>query len=190
MEDRRHAVSWDRLVARTAERASIPKKQVELVLESFIDTVKGAVTDLESVRLKGLGTLSTEWSAARVLRSPRDRKKMYLDGRHRVRFRVAAPLRRALTERSPQHWRDAAHQSAWRLAETLVSDLELYHRDLVPRGLGDLSPEECADRIAQAFGHHWRRAVQTFETSVAPEVRRARDHLIEAAKLRWGDAHP
>lgn len=187
MEDRKRPVNWSAVVARTAKRSGLPVTQVEAVLEAFVEVVHDAAKSLETVRLQGLGTLAPEWHEPHVVRAPRDARKMYLDGRYQVRFRVAEPLRRALAGLSPQHWRDAQHQTAWRVAETLVSDLELYHGDKVPRGLLSLSASEIEDRCTMALGQQWRRAVQTFEQRVPAEVRAARNHLIEAARTRWSE---
>ena len=144
---------------------------------------KGVVSEL----LKGLGTMSAQWRERRILRSPRDRRKMFIDGRWVVRFRPAEGVQRVLAARSPELWRDRRHQAAWRLAETLVSDLELYHREKIPRGFDGASAEDLESRLSAALGHHWRRVVQAFEQGVPPEVRMARNHLMEVARTRWSE---
>lgn len=187
MEEKVRPLSWDELVNRCSKRAGTSKAQTERILEAFLSTTTEAVANLEPVRVKGLGTLSAEWREARVLRSPHDRRKMYLDGRYQVRFKVAEGLRRALAEQSPQFWRDKQHQTAWRLAETLVSDLELYHSDKVPKLNSKAPPSEVMERVALALGNHWRRAVQSYEQTVPAEVREAKDHLLEAVLARWSE---
>ncbi|MFO0747702.1 MAG: HU family DNA-binding protein [Myxococcota bacterium] len=183
------ALSWVTLVERAAARAGATKTMAGRVLDGFVDVAIEALQSLNGVRLKSLGTLSAEWHDGRVLRSPRDRRRMFLDGRYQVHFRASERLKQTLARRSPQLWKDQRHQSAWRLAETLLSDLELYHADKVPRDLAaDAGTDEVMERCALAFGAQWRRAVQTFEAGVPAEVRTARNYLLENARDRWSRA--
>ncbi|MCC6623630.1 MAG: HU family DNA-binding protein [Deltaproteobacteria bacterium] len=165
------------------------KAEAGRLLQSFVDVTVETLGALGDVRIKALGTLSVDWHDGRVVRSPRDRRRMFLDGRHRVSFRAAERLREAVAQRSPQLWKDQRHQAAWRLAETLLSDLEIYHADKVPADVtANASDVQVAERCAAAFGAHWRRVVATFEQSVPADVRAAKNHLIAIARDRWSRA--
>lgn len=182
----RSHLNWSDLVQKTAVASGSTKAQTERILDAFIQVADGAIKSLGTVRIKRIGTLSAEWRGSRVLRSPKDKRRMFLDGRYHVQFRPAEAIKKELAQLSPQLWKDTAHQAAWRLAETLLSDLELYHADKVPKTLLDRTPD--AEVIAQceaAFGHHWRRVMATWASSVPEAVRNARDHLSHCARLRW-----
>lgn len=185
MEDKIRPVTWVELVERTAARANLPKSHVEKVLEAFLGTTRDAITHLEPVRLKGLGTFSAEWTKERVLRSPHDQRKMYLDGRYQVRFKASDIFRKALVERSPQLWRSQDHQHAWRMAETLISDLELYHQKQIPTLPAGLALDEVFERVSSSLGSHWRKVLLAYEEAVPVAVRLAKNHLIETVKMRW-----
>lgn len=187
MGARSKSMNWRALVGRTAAVTGMPKSQIDRVLEAFVKVAAEAITAPGTVKLKRIGTLSAEWRDGRVLRSPRDQRRMFLDGRFQLTFRPAESVKQQLAAATPQHWRDATHQGAWRLAETLLSDLELYHPDKVPRSLGLETPEgEVRTACEQAFGQHWRRVISTWEQGVPEPVRASRDYLALCARMRWG----
>lgn len=179
-------LNWSDVVQRTAAASGVSKAQTERILEAFIDVAYGAIKSLGTVRIKRIGTLTAEWRGGRVLRSPKDKRRMFLDGRYQVQFRAAEAMKRGLAILSPQLWRDDEHQAAWRLAETLLSDLELYHAERVPKALLDSTPDEVViTQCEAAFGPHWRRVMTTWTSSVPERVRAARDHLAHCARVRW-----
>lgn len=180
-------MSWRDLVSRTGGRAGVPKSTAQAVLDAFLDEVQSSIVDGASVTLRGIGTLDRRWEEERSLRSIKDGRKMALDGRWRPVFRASGALREALREQTPQLMRDPAHQRAWRLAETLVADLNLYHAAAVPKDLDSLPDLGAVEaRCAQALGGAWTRARRTWEEQTPAAVRTARDHLAVAARRRWG----
>lgn len=178
-------MSWATLVDRVARRSGLPRAAVRTVLGAFVEEAEAELVAGEAVTLPGLGTLDRHWDAERTLRSVRDGRKLVLDGRWRPTFRPSERLRSALREQTPQLLRDPAHQRAWRLAETLVSDLALYHAAAVPTLAPDLDAPAVDARCASAFGPAWARARTTWAEQTPAEVRNVRDHLALAARRRW-----
>jgi nucleoid DNA-binding protein len=182
----RSHLNWSQLVSRTAAESGATKAQTEKILDAFIKVTDGAIKSLGTVRIKRIGTLSAEWRKSRVLRSPKDKRRMFLDGRYQVQFRAAEAMKKELAGLSPQFWKETEHQQAWRMAETLLSDLELYHADKIPKSLAADTPDAVVRSLCErAFGLHWKRVTTTWNSSVAEDVREARDHLAHCARVRW-----
>lgn len=95
-----------------------------------------------------------------------------------------------MLSRSPQHWRDISHQAAWRLAEALIGDLELYHPTKVPRLDQDTPLPMVAPICAVAFGPVWEHVLDTWNRSVSFEVRAEGSHLLRVAWRRWRAQEP
>lgn len=181
-------MNWNEIVKLTATAVDRPQRETDKVLQAFLRIAGDSLVEDPTRRivLRGIGTLSATWTEPRVVRSPRDRRRIYVDGRWRLRFRVSEALRKRVEARSPQLWRAPEHQAAWRLAETLVADLALYHPDQCPTLRGAISDAEVHEQAASALGNHWQRAVRAYETDVPEGVRQACDHLASAARRRWG----
>ena len=58
------------LVAKIAEKSGLSKKQAELALGAFIDSVTEALKEGDKVQLMGFGTLEVKERAARTGRNP------------------------------------------------------------------------------------------------------------------------
>ena len=111
-----------------------------------------------------------------------------LDGRFVVRYRTSKRVKDALSGRTPQLWRDPAHQAAWRSAETLIGDVDLYHASDVPTSLTSASSPEEIDRVcSKAFGPVWNQVVESYEQRVPEEIRSQRSYLTLAAMELWAD---
>ncbi|MES2638931.1 MAG: HU family DNA-binding protein [Myxococcota bacterium] len=179
-------MKWQTLIERVATRAEAPRQTTRSVLDALRTEIEERLSAGESVTLPGVGTLTSQWIEPRTLRSIRDGRKVAIDGRYRATFRPATQLRATLRDRTPQTLLDPAHQRAWRLAETLVSDVALYHESATPQGVyASTELVEVDARCAQAFGLAWARARRTLDAQTPPEVRAARDHLAIAARRRW-----
>jgi nucleoid DNA-binding protein len=184
-------MTWKELVRETAKRANISLRQAEKVLGAFLATLSDQMTDAEFERLTlpRIGTFVSQWSPPRVVRAPHDRKRLYVDGRFRISFRTSKVLQEQVAAHSSQHWRSPAHQAGWRLAETLVSDLELYHPGRNPSGVRFSTPDgDVRAAAAEVFGVHWVRAVRTYDNDVAEATRAEHDHLTTAVRSRWAAA--
>jgi nucleoid DNA-binding protein len=179
-------LNWSDVVQRTASASGVSRAQTERILEAFIALADDTIKRLGTVRIKRIGTLSAEWRSSRVLRSPKDKRRMFLDGRFQVQFRAAEGMKKRLAQLSPQLWKDGEHQAAWRMAETLLSDLELYHAERVPKSLATQTPDEdVRAQCEAAFGPHWRRVIATWNGAVSERVRGERDYLAHCARMRW-----
>lgn len=63
------------LVANIAEKAGLTKKDAELALNAFMNTVEETLVKEEKVQLVGFGTFDVRHRKARKGRNPRDPKK-------------------------------------------------------------------------------------------------------------------
>jgi nucleoid DNA-binding protein len=173
------------MVSAIADRTGIPREQVKEVLDTLTALVLEALGQGEEVSLRGLGSFGARWQEPRSLRSVQDQRRLVLDGRWVPRFRPASALREALLQGSPQRWRDPRHQAAWRLAEALVGDLDLYQRARAPKLDEDTPLPMVASICAVAFGATWERVIQTWNAQVPAEIRADGDHLLRVAQRRW-----
>ena len=180
-------MNWTDLVDRVAARVDVPKTTVKTVLDTMSDEALMALSEGDSVTLKGLGRVHVTEQKPRTIRSIADNRKMLLGRRHVVRFRAGAPARRVVARLSDQHWRTPEHQAAWRRAETLVSDLELYHAAKAPSLEDDLTDAQVQSRCRDAFGPLWDRVCKTYAQQVPEDVRDVSDYLASAAARRWSD---
>jgi nucleoid DNA-binding protein len=174
------------LIERVATRLGMPKAQVARVLGSMVDTIQDCVASGEQVAISGLGRIQVRQSGARTIRSVVDMRKVLVGPKHNVRFVAAAALKASVARLDDPSWSDPAVQGAWRTAETLVGDLDLYHKAKAPQALdASLGDEVVIDACNQAFGGLWRQVEQTFAERVPAEVRGRTDLLAAAARRRW-----
>ena len=64
------------LITSLAEKSSLTKKDVEVVLKAFVESVEEALEKGEKVQLVGFGTFETRNRAARVGRNPRTKEEI------------------------------------------------------------------------------------------------------------------
>ena len=64
------------LITSLAEKSSLTKKDVEVVLKAFVESVEEALEKGEKVQLVGFGTFETRQRAARVGRNPRTKEEI------------------------------------------------------------------------------------------------------------------
>lgn len=178
-------MNWSDLIERVCERTGRPADEVKEILECFVDVALESLADGHDVSVRGLGTISSRWLEPRSLRSVHDSRRLMLDGRWVPRYRASSRVREALLSRTPQRWRDPRHQAAWRLAEALVGDLDLYHGDRAPQ-LEEQTPLPMVASIcAVAFGPVWERVVRTWNAQVPPGISTEGQHLLRVAHERW-----
>lgn len=180
-------MSWKEINAAVATRSGSSEAGTRKILDAFVREVAERVARGERVAIPHLGVFSTSWEDERQVRGIQDGRKLAVDGHWRARFRVAEPLRRALRERTPQLLRSPEHQRAWRLAETLVGDLGIYHPEARPTALSRRAEAGETDRLCRAaLGAAWDRARRTYDEQISPAIRADRDYLALAARRRWG----
>lgn len=173
------------LVERIATRSGSSKAEVRRVLEALAEVGIEALGHGESVQLAGLGSLELREQQPRTIRSIADMRRMRLGRRFTTRFRPSSRLRQAVQSLGGQEWRAPEHQAAWRLAETLVSDLDLYHGKRAPKLSAQAEDADVHDECEHAFGGLWTRVQDSFLNRTPPEVRSRHDYLAEAARQRW-----
>lgn len=178
-------MSFSDFVDRVAEASGASKADVRRVLKAASQEVSACASRGESVRIPGLGTFDQSWSDPRVVRGIRSRRRRLLDGRYRIRFRPASALRDAVRGRSPELMSQDAHQSAWRLADTLLADLEVYGTLRDMKVDAEASDEDIRRQLATAGGADWTAAIETYENKVSSDVRGECDHLALAARHRY-----
>ena len=171
------------LARELAQRTDMPASRVHLLLRVLADTVLEKLEEGEDVRLHGLGTFSRAWRSRTAIRSLDSGRKVMIGGRHVARFRPAKRLREGLSSHGDQSWRDDEHQAAWRLARTLISDLEAYNTTQRPSLEATTPSEEVVSACADAFGDTWRQVWSTYahKATADPEA----EYLIDAARRAW-----
>lgn len=66
------------LITNMAEKSKLTKKDVELALKSFIETVEETLENGEKVQLVGFGTFETRKRAARIGRNPKTKEEIQI----------------------------------------------------------------------------------------------------------------
>lgn len=69
-------VNKSELVTSISEKSKLTKKDAEIVLKAFIDSVEEALENGEKVQLVGFGTFETRERAARTGRNPRTKEEI------------------------------------------------------------------------------------------------------------------
>ena len=178
-------MNWTDLIKEICARTGLPQDQVKDVMGAQREIVLEALARGEDVPLAGVGTLGSRWQEARTLRSLQEQRKIMIDGRFIARFRPGKQIRDVLLSRTPQLWREPSHQAAWRISETLVGDLNLYHGDRAPAFSPDAPMDTVQKTCEASFGPLWNRVIHAYESQVPAAVRAQRTYLLIAARRRW-----
>lgn len=81
------------LIATAAEKAGLPKKDAERLINAAIDTVVAALARGERVQLSGFGTFEVKERGARVGRNPRTKETMEVPATRTPAFKAAKALK-------------------------------------------------------------------------------------------------
>jgi len=84
------------LVDKTAEQASLSKREVERILETIISTVRDALKNGEKVSLTGLGTFVVAERKARMARNPKTGEQVPVPARRVAKFKPGKELKEVL----------------------------------------------------------------------------------------------
>jgi len=179
-------MNWAELVGAVAERSGARQAEVRRCLDTLSEVMLEAVGDGDRVTLKNLGSFELMRAEGRVVRSVANGRKMWVGERFRLRYRPALAARTLASEKVSEDWRSPEHQAAWRLAQTLVGDLSLYHSARTPSDLsGDDEAAVIRARCEAALGSAWRQAARLFDESVKQSVTDGCDYLAMVACKSW-----
>ena len=81
------------LVAKIAEKSGLSKKQAELALGAFIDSVTEALKEGDKVQLMGFGTFEVKERAARTGRNPSTGETIEIPASKTPSFKAGKGLR-------------------------------------------------------------------------------------------------
>ena len=84
------------IVDQISAGTGLTKTEAEAVINGFMSIVKSAVTQGESVYLRGFGTFKAQWRAARTARNPRTNEEVYVRERALPIFKASQDFRDAV----------------------------------------------------------------------------------------------
>jgi DNA-binding protein HU-beta len=87
------------LIKEVAKKSKTSQKEVELVLNSFFDTVKHTVKKEEKVAIIGFGNFEARTRAARTGVNPKTRKKMTIPEKRVPVFRPGKAFKEAVSSK-------------------------------------------------------------------------------------------
>lgn len=83
-------------VSLAASKAGLTKKDTELALDSFLESISEVLTKGDSVTFVGFGTFSTTLRAARTAKVPSTGKEIKVPAKQAVKFKVGKNLKDAV----------------------------------------------------------------------------------------------
>ena len=86
------------IVERIASGTGLTKIETEAVVNGFIATVIKALTQGESIELRGFGSFRTRHRAARTARNPRTKEIVEIEARYVPVFKASKDFRDAVDE--------------------------------------------------------------------------------------------
>ena len=86
------------LIAATAERAGISKKDAERVLNAAIDSITASLVAGEKVQLSGFGIFETKKREARVGRNPHTKQTIEIPATRVPAFKASKSLKDAIAK--------------------------------------------------------------------------------------------
>ena len=90
------AVSLKQLAAELAESHDLPKRQVEAVLGTFVQSLAEHLQKGTKIRIPGLGILQVSSRAARMGRNPATGEPIQIKASKKISFRPAKELKEAI----------------------------------------------------------------------------------------------
>lgn len=86
------------LVVAMAEKTGLSKKESEVALKAFIETVTDSLGKKEAVQLIGFGTFDVSHRPERTGRNPKSGEEMVIPASNGVRFKAGAALKQAVNK--------------------------------------------------------------------------------------------
>ena len=90
------AVSLKQLAAGLAESQDLPKRQVEAMLDAFVQSFTGHLQQGSKIRIPGLGIFQVTSRAARMGRNPATGEPIQIKASKKIAFRPAKELKAAI----------------------------------------------------------------------------------------------
>jgi DNA-binding protein HU-beta len=90
------AVSLKQLAAGLAESQDLPKRQVEAMLDAFVQSFTGHLQQGTKIRIPGLGIFQVSSRAARMGRNPATGEPIQIKASKKIAFRPAKELKEAI----------------------------------------------------------------------------------------------
>lgn len=82
------------LIERVSQKAPrIPKRQVEVIVQTMFDAMRGALQRQERIEIRGFGTFAIRTRRPREGRNPKSGKKVHVPSRRTPYFTVGKELR-------------------------------------------------------------------------------------------------
>jgi integration host factor subunit beta len=85
------------LTDRVADEHNYIKKDVHLLVQTFLDILGNEITEKGRVYLRGFGTFRIVETAPRMVKNPKTGRSVAIPPKRRVRFKAALPLQRRLS---------------------------------------------------------------------------------------------
>lgn len=89
-------ITLKHLAEELAEKHELPKKQVNLIMEDFINLLVRNLKDGNRVRMAGLGILQVRDRAERMGRNPATGETIKIPAKKKIAFRAAKDLKDAV----------------------------------------------------------------------------------------------
>lgn len=86
------------LISNVSEKTELTKKDVESVLNAFIETTKETLEDGEKVQITGFGTFETRKRKARIGRNPKTGKEIQIPETIVPAFKVSKTFKERVKE--------------------------------------------------------------------------------------------
>ena len=87
------------LIAAVAEKASISKKESEVVINAALDTIIDSLKNDEKVQLVGFGGFETKSREARMGRNPKTKKEIEIPASRVPQFKAGKALKEAVDKK-------------------------------------------------------------------------------------------
>ena len=84
------------IVELIAEKTGFTIKDIKIVVEDFLDEVKGALAEGKHIEIRGFGTFKVKNHKARKDRNPRTNQEVHVPARKKAFFKVSKELNKTL----------------------------------------------------------------------------------------------
>ena len=86
------------LISYTAEKTGLSKKDTELTLNAALETIAGALQEMEKVQLVGFGSFEVKERAARIGRNPKTKEPIEIPASKAPVFKPSKALKDSLAK--------------------------------------------------------------------------------------------